>query len=145
MKEVHGNLWDAKADYTVITTNGVVREDGAAVMGRGVAFQAKDRYPGLEYTLGRRIKLRGNHVSLMSKLISFPVKHHWQDPADLELIKQSTEELVILIDHQALTGYPTSHIAMPRPGCGNGRLDWKDVQAVIEPLLDDRFTVYNND
>ena len=40
MNEVNGNLWDSNADIIVITTNGAVRKDGAAIMGRGVALQA---------------------------------------------------------------------------------------------------------
>ena len=39
MKEITGDLWTIKADARVIPTNGTVRRDGAAVMGRGVALQ----------------------------------------------------------------------------------------------------------
>jgi hypothetical protein len=30
---------------------------------------------------------------------------------------------------------------MPRPGCGNGKLDWRVVRLILRPYLDDRFTV----
>jgi hypothetical protein len=37
-----------------------------------------------------------------------------------------------------------SHIYLTPPGCGCGQLDWADVKAVIEPILDDRFIVVFN-
>ena len=148
MKEVNGDLWDASADVIVITTNGATRKDGAAIMGRGVALQAKSRYPGIEHVLGRLIRENGNHVNLITgntpKIVSFPVKHHWREKADLKLINQSVLELVWLTDR--LSGLAGLHtVALPRPGCGNGRLRWEDVRSIIRPVLDDRFTVYNKE
>jgi hypothetical protein len=32
-------------------------------------------------------------------------------------------------------------ILLPRPGCGNGQLDWAQVGPAIAPLLDDRVTI----
>jgi hypothetical protein len=32
-------------------------------------------------------------------------------------------------------------VLLPRPGCGNGHRTWDEVCPVIEPILDDRFTV----
>lgn len=152
MKEVHSNLWNAIVDGTnaiVITTNGAVRKDGAAIMGRGVALQAKQRYPDIEYLLGSLIKENGNHVCLITGkipgIISFPVKHHWRQKADLKLINQSAIELVSLVD--ILSPLPSQFytVALPRPGCGNGQLRWQDVRSIIRFVLDDRFTVYNNE
>ena len=145
MKEVNGDLWDTPADIIVITTNGATRKDGAAIMGRGVALQAKSRYPGIEYVLGRLIRENGNHVNIITgnfpRIISFPVKHHWRERADLKLINQSAIELVQLMDQQRY-GYL---VALPRPGCGNGRLRWEEVRSIIRPILDDRFVVYNKE
>jgi len=28
-------------------------------------------------------------------------------------------------------------VVLPRPGCGNGQLDWSDVHPVIAPILPD--------
>jgi hypothetical protein len=90
---------------------------------------------------------KGNHVHDLGwyssenesvyRIVSFPVKHRWQDAADLELIKRSALELVELVDRNAWA----RKIKLPRPGCGNGRLRWSDVKPVLEPLLDDRFVV----
>ncbi|KKN69263.1 hypothetical protein LCGC14_0442580 [marine sediment metagenome] len=149
MKEVNSNLWDSNADIIVITTNGATRKDGAAIMGRGVALQAKQRYPGIEHVLGRLIRENGNHVSLITgnipKIVSFPVKHHWRERADLKLINQSVIELVQLVDRGTSFFQKYLTVALPRPGCGNGRLRWEEVRSIIRLILDDRFTIYNND
>lgn len=149
MKEARGNLWTFKADIRVITTNGAVRKDGECVMGRGCAFEAKSRYPGVAKMLGALIREHGNHVHLIFRgnpltfqtpLVSFPVKHHWAEMADPKLIERSAHELVALADDQAwIDGW--QHIVLPRPGCGNGSLRWDDVKPILDPILDERFTV----
>jgi O-acetyl-ADP-ribose deacetylase (regulator of RNase III) len=138
MREAKGDLWTYPADVRVITTNGSVRKDGAAVMGGGVALQAKWKYHGIERDLGTALAMSGNQVHwLNEKIVSFPVKHQWFDEkADIDLIKRSARQLVGLTN---MTNWQT--IAMPRPGCGNGGLDWEDVKPIIESILDDRFVV----
>jgi hypothetical protein len=106
-------------------------------MGRGVAVQAKVKYSGLAKALGKAILEKGNHVhyfEISGGLASFPVKHNWWEKADLDLIKRSADELVVLVD--SLIGI--EKVALPRPGCGNGRLAWKTVKPVLE-YLDNRF------
>lgn len=41
-----GNMWTAyaAADLFLISTNSTIRQDGALVMGRGIARQANDAY-----------------------------------------------------------------------------------------------------
>ena len=142
MNEARGNLWDFEADATVITTNGFVKKNGEAVMGRGCAREAATRYPNLPKELGLKIQCDGNHVFLMPirrgmSLVTFPVKHHWREEADPELIERSLFELVDLADH-----YNWRQVVMPRPGCGNGRLQWEgDIQMLCDSVLDARFTV----
>lgn len=143
MLEVVGNLWEYEADAKCITTNGVTRKDGAAVMGRGVALQCKQRYPGIEFEFGRRIREANNHVTIIGReaiaerfpLIVFPVKHRWDQAADLALIERSAHELVRLVSNRWKV------ITLPRPGCGNGQRSWEEVRPIIEPILDDRFVV----
>ena len=55
MKKVVGNVWDVIHEYDVfcIPTNGYVKKsDGKAVMGAGVAKEAKNAIEGIDETLG---------------------------------------------------------------------------------------------
>jgi hypothetical protein len=151
MHEVNGNLWEFDADFRCITTNGFVKNDGTAVMGRGCALEAKRNFPGIDETLGHMLKLYGNHVHELGfmgentasamNVLSFPVKHHWREKADLVLIERSAKELRKYMDYidNAFEGRHT--VVVPRPGCGNGQLSWEEVKPVIEPHFDDRFYV----
>ncbi len=136
MKEIKGDLWSLPGFHVIcITTNGYVNSRGRAVMGRGCALEAKTRMPGLDLMLGKSIKKHGNHVLLFGlyegcDIVSFPVKHNWWEKADIELIKRSCAELVDRLE-------PWHKVLLPRPGCGNGHLDWNEVRAIISPLLPD--------
>lgn len=147
MKEANVDLWEARADCRVITTNGFVKTNGKAVMGRGCAREASDKFPGLARDIGMTLEhcgvvptlfiLQQPHVSKTRRthLITLPVKYHWQDKADIELIVRSTKLLVELVDRHSYES-----VVLPRPGCGNGWLNWSFVKPWIEPLLDNRFT-----
>ena len=144
MREIHGNFWDQKAEAYVITTNGTVRSDGQCVMGRGIAFEAKNRFTGLARAIGKRIKDTGNKVYCMGEwyradgaafnILTFPVKHQWHETADVDLITQSFAELLL-----ETSGYQS--IVIVRPGCGNGGLLWKDILPIAKQFLNDRFVV----
>ena len=144
MIEKTGNFWDEPGDVHVITTNGVVKGNGACVMGRGIALQAKTMFPGIDKVLGDKIMKEGNVVHDLEKYInkdrefhiySFPVKEHWKDKADILIISRSLAEIVKL---------QYEKIIMVRPGCGNGRLSWKyNIKGLIQNYLDDRFIVVN--
>ena len=59
-----GDMWTAytTADLFLITTNSTLKTSShALVMGRGIARQAKERFPGLDIALGGQIQaLCGN-------------------------------------------------------------------------------------
>ena len=133
------DLWTCRDvnNPIVITTNGCVTNSGKAVMGRGIALQAKNRIPKLPKLLGFHINTYGNWVFYFKEynLFTFPVKHNWWEKADLQLIRQSAEQL---LDHVNEKGF--KKVWMVRPGCDNGRLKWENVKPVIE-FLDDRFIV----
>ena len=135
MKIAKGNLWTYPAIWRVITTNGFVKKNGEAVCGRGTAYQAKMRYPDFSIRLGKFLNAHGNHVGIFEdiKLLTMPTKHHWIDNSDLLLIERSAVELASL-------PYDETFV-LPMVGCGNGNLDWAEVRLVIEPILDERFTV----
>lgn len=147
MKEMKADLWSVPAEspgrtLRLITTNGAIRKDGAAIMGRGCAREARDTCPGVDQKLGRLLREHGNRPMRLMRLPdggdlgSFPVKHTWREEADLDLIETSARMLADLVDK---FGYRVAYL--PRPGCGNGGLSWPVVRARIEPLLDDRFTI----
>ena len=142
MKDVYGDLFEYPASAIAITTNGFVRKDGCAVMGAGCALQAAERWPGLPLELGTAIRQNGNHVfgwrnwEGLKDLISFPVKHHWSQPADLFLIERSCREAMTTADT-----LDWEICVVPRPGCGNGQLSYDVVGPVIAGILDDRFHI----
>jgi hypothetical protein len=147
MRESFGDLWKMQGDAVCITTNGYVTAAGRGVMGRGVAAQAKRRFPGIEEALGQHVTENGNHTQVIAwwdgvAIVAFPVKHHWRDRADLDLIERSAQELVVLADNRHGKVRPWGRILLPRPGAGNGRRDWlTEVKPVIEPIVDDRVII----
>lgn len=140
MIELRGDLWSNFADsrkiVRCITTNGTIKRDGQAVMGRGCAREAAARYPDLPARLGRHLSEHGNTVGGIftmrdrSYLLTFPVKHHWMEDADPDLIVTSAQSLRIFAD------VPDTVFILPRPGCGNGRLNWERVRPLLSFLPD---------
>lgn len=133
------------ADAVCVTTNGMTKNNGDAVMGAGIARSFAEKYPSLPKTLGEKLRTEGNHVHDIATItnayreqhiVSFPTKHHWKNDSDIALIKQSAEELKALADKNNWTC-----IYLPRPGFGCGRLSWLYVKPVIANILDDRFIV----
>jgi hypothetical protein len=148
MREIRGNMFGylGRMKFRLfLTTNGFIKNDGTAVMGRGNAAQAvrifRDEYDmNLPELLGRSLKMKGNVVSrLTEQLYTFPVKHHWADRASRRLIKQSVERLkeIIKEDNDKDRIY-----VLPRPGCGNGNLKWlRDVKPILESLPDNVWVI----
>lgn len=143
MKIVYKNIWSAWEDnyYIVIPTNGFVKTNGECVMGRGLALQAKEKFPQLPLELGKRIVGCGNDVFIFLKyrLLTFPVKTVWYEKAKLELIEKSCKQLEEIFKYN-LFDLPVP-LYLPRVGCGNGKLNWDEVKPILEKYLDDRFIV----
>ena len=138
MEEVTGDIWKVEGDWIVIPTNGFVKTNGECVMGRGLAYQAKSKFTQLPLELGSHIKMMGNKVGVFSqyRLLSFPVKHNWWEQADLSLIEESCSYLA-----WTACFLRASVVLVPRVGCGNGQLDWKDVRPVLNKYLGPSFVL----
>jgi len=131
---------------TCITTNGIVKTNGRAVMGAGVAKLVRDKYPNCDLVLGTLISQNGNIVQqFLSKpviLVAFPSKNNYINTSSLQLIEQSARQLKVWADQHNQYGT----IILPRPGCSNGGLDWSQVKSVIAPILkEDKFIVITNE
>ncbi len=144
MIEIQGNIWEVDCDYICIPTNGFVKNNGRAVMGAGLAKQARDKFQNIDLELGRLINTTGNCVHALKVehnkiLLSFPVKHDWWDKADLVLIDKSADELKFMFN---VVKEPKPIIALPRVGCGNGKLLWSVVKPILEKyFVEDNFVI----
>lgn len=151
----------------VITTNGFVKNNGQLVMGKGIAQQARDKFKNLELDkyLGSLVSDIGNvpHCIWINTLteipptfISFPVKPikssfvqdlldnkfnqfkdckwfpGWACEANKEIIANSFAVLRYLIDYHKI-----DKIVLPKVGCGNGGLEWQEVEGLILKYFSD--------
>lgn len=130
-----GNLLDAQTEALVNTVN----EVGA--MGKGIALMFRAGFP--ENTKAyeeacRRHEVRVGHMfvtrnpDLMGPrwIINFPTKKHWRQPSKLEWVKDRLKDLARVIQDNAIQS-----VALPPLGCGNGGLQWSQVQREIEGAL----------
>jgi hypothetical protein len=164
MKERKADLFETiyedGVDAICITTNGMYLKDGTAAMGGGCAGVCAKRWPETSVRLGKCLKnfltnvpfvigaldADGEYIEPSLKIIkerkfktlifSFPTIDSLMDGAKIELIRNSAKELKVLVDRFELKG-----VVVPRMGVGIGGLKWSDVKPVVEPYLDDRFTI----
>jgi hypothetical protein len=129
-----------------ITTNGMIKNNGNAVMGKGIALTA-DNYFHISKKLGEYLNKYGNRAFDMGfysafsqephHVLTFPTKHDWRYNSDINLIKTSAEQIVRICDARNIT-----KCYLPPVGCANGHLDYeKTVKPVLSNILDDRFIV----
>lgn len=155
MYDVKGNIWNMHADILCITTNGIVKSDGRAVMGAGTAKRAAELCPQLPTILGQLLQ-NGNYVyELLTSgdrpgrrnrtWCSFPVKDHFKDKASIKLIDSSAKQLLSYVNQWEKDYGFQPIVAVPRPGCGVGGLQWGQVRPVLERWFDDRFYVVTPD
>lgn len=185
MRELRGNLfnpvtysepqddgWNKLAsfqpDAICITTNGFVKKNGEAVMGRGCARTAAQLMPGLPEALGNALKSQGLQVYAHGpwngiEIVTFPVK-----PVSMicgpyldNVVKHMRKQFkpgdrapgwACVADHNIIKRSASQLVTMtnergwervvlPRPGAGAGQLDWGTVRANLSQWLDDRFYI----
>ncbi|NMN99775.1 Appr-1-p processing protein [Gordonia sp. TBRC 11910] len=126
-----GNLLDAGVDALVNTVNTV------GVMGKGIALQFRRAYPDMfkayaaacktgEVQLGRMHVWETGMLDGPRFIINFPTKGHWRARSRIGDIEAGLVDLVEVVRGREITS-----IAIPPLGCGNGGLDWADVEPRI--------------
>lgn len=148
MREVKDDIWSywKRKDWCVIvTTNGHINKGGEAATGAGLARQANILFKGFDKMLGECMRQEGNRLYYFkdARIITFPTKKHWRDNSDITLIKESCLQLKKLMDE-----IPDLKIAMPKVGCGFGRLKWAKIKPILEKYFgkysDKRFVIVDN-
>ena len=142
MKIKTGDMWSClyMVDKFVVTTNAIIKRNGALVMGAGIAKECRDRFDGIDIAIGTAIKRKGSEYGFLegAHVCAFQVKHHFADNADLALIRKSTGML-----RQFALDNPRWKIALNFPGIGNGRLAgmYEEILEIIS-VLPDNVTVW---
>jgi len=136
--EIGEDIWNLHTEgyWVCVTTNGEVKSNRQAVMGKGIAKEAADRFPSLPSELGKLLRngLNVPHIFKDYRLITFPTKRYWRNRSIPSLIRQSYR--VIVSDEFKSIWSKCSKgglLCMPRPGCGHGGLEWDDVRRVLLP------------
>lgn len=143
------NVWEilTKQDWLCITTNYGWKKDFSNVMGRGIAREASQRFKNLSLIYGKHC--RNYYETTKSKiipivaysnlnLIMFATKALKEDNPHLSWQQNSS---LIQIKHSAITlkawiieNEIDSKVYLPRPGCSNGKLDWREVKPLVDNL-----------
>lgn len=131
-----GNILEANVDALVNTVNCV------GVMGRGIALQFKNAFPGNfkayarecragNVKPGRMFTFDTGELTLPRYIINFPTKRHWRGKSRIEDIDAGLDALARDIRRLQIRS-----IAIPPLGSGLGGLQWPDVRARIDRALD---------
>jgi hypothetical protein len=138
---VRGNFLSASKGLLLATGNGVLRKNGALVMGAGAAKALAQAYPFLPRVFGRMAQsapdlggwhLYGVLVTRVAPGLSvglFQTKGDWRDRANVNIIKYSA---AVLANH--LERNP-QEVHMAFPGIGLGGLSEDEVLEALELLL----------
>jgi O-acetyl-ADP-ribose deacetylase (regulator of RNase III) len=134
IKFTKGDILRAEAEALVNTVNCV------GIMGRGVALQFKNAFPGNfkayaaackrgEVQPGRMFVFETGQLA-PKYIINFPTKRHWRGKSRIEDIESGLKALVEEIRRRKIQS-----VALPPLGAGLGGLRWGDVRPLIEDAL----------
>lgn len=129
------DIWNKHATHNdmfiVLPTNLSVNKNGNAIMGRGLAKQAADKFPKLSTKYGNVLKndlgTHGVYIFFDTRIIPCPVKKNYKDDADLKIIERSLKLIMDLRD-----GLKTKiKLLIPMLGCGFGGLMYEQVLPLL--------------
>ncbi len=135
LREEDGDLLGADAEALVNTVNTV------GVMGKGLALQFKQAYPGNfrayevacrrgDVRLGSMFVWETDFQGNPRFVINFPTKGHWRARSRIVDVRAGLDDLRRVIRDKEIRS-----IAIPPLGCGNGGLDWSTVRPIILEAL----------
>jgi len=128
---MEGDLFASPAQTLVNPVNTV------GVMGKGLAWQFKQRYPAMFQAY--RTACSTHHMAIgqlqlyrtdTKFILNFPTKRHWRQPSTLTNIEAGLQTFVAIYADEGITS-----IAFPALGCGLGQLNWNQVQPLMEQYL----------
>lgn len=154
MIELNENIWGFRFDgcWRCIPINCQINVRGELVMGKGVAKEAKERYPKLPKAFADSIldqQYRKETIMPVFRvldgeivnLIGFPTKHRWQEPSDLQLIETGLNFLRSFLPYLVSDDGEKAKIVCPKLGCGLGGLNY---ERQVRPLIKKYFDGDNN-
>lgn len=128
---VKGSLFDSPAKVLVNTVNTV------GVMGKGIAKTFKNIYPEMfqkyqilceakRFDVGNLWLYKTEH----KWVLNFPTKKDWRQPSKLEYIEAGLQKFAAVYSRENITS-----VAFPQLGCGNGELEWEEVEPLMVKYL----------
>ena len=135
-----GDMWSVYGNTSLflITTNPIITKSDKLVMGRGIAKQMKEKFPGSDTEYASLVKTdpSSNVMSMIygpvfgGQMVGFfMVKYHWAEPARISIIMRSTAQLIEIASIY-------DRVDLNFPGIGNGKLDREAVLSIIQHLPD---------
>lgn len=135
---ITGNILESDAQCIVNTVN------CEGYMGKGIAYQFKNAFPknNDDYVKACRtgkltVGTIHNFIENGKIIVNFPTKDKWREKSKISYINDGMDSLVKFIQEKNIKS-----IAIPPLGCGNGGLNWNEVQPLllekIAPIQENR-------
>lgn len=139
----YGNMFDIlnQTDLFCITTNASIRT-GRLSMGKGIALEAKKKFPELPRIAGAELQFSGMFYGFRIvycdgyKFGLFQTKDYARYNSNTYLISDSLRHMLYhLRDYENRNGKPYSRVDLNYPGIGEGGLNIKHIFNRVNTLL----------